>query len=506
MNKYHDFNFPESYLLAILVVTAIFLSPNALMAQQNQVEAPLSVIFRDFQNQNENQVRMAATEALNNNGQLAYLSGRAETRIFRGCFVAQGQNPKLAIFSDDGCNLFLSGPVLVEGQEVELNNIRILSRFGTGQHLPDLNQSFHNLTNFDNHAPAIVRGKEFSLIPGREYYVIIAYSNTVYRGNLDIDGCALYAYDGGGSLGPDRRFDLGHVSILASNLNYITHGQKRTFTAIPRNSAGIPLSAIAENDPLITNEDLDSIQYEWHLLTDDAEILIGDDKTLQQFQFNLPNNGGFITNAFFNKLLNDEVEYTIKVIARLDCQSVFGQATITVLPYNGEPNPSANTEEAESYWTDEDLAQSEKTFIVSQSSSIDLGSPQLIYPNVTIAENGSVTRSTEVTATGSVTSINSESLGVNIGLGSKTGLQSGISWELVTGTEVTNSKSTSETWSITQGGPGTFNFITQSFEVTTIYDMHTQWIYNTGYNVRVPTTVKATLIVSNQRFVAVPAN
>ncbi len=77
----------------------------------------------------------------------------------------------LALFSDDGCNVTLKGS-------------SVHARFGRGQHLPNLGQSFHVLP--------------VALSPGETVDITIDYRNTIYAvlpgQPPDIDGLTLFLY------------------------------------------------------------------------------------------------------------------------------------------------------------------------------------------------------------------------------------------------------------------------------------------------------------------------
>ena len=77
----------------------------------------------------------------------------------------------LALFSDDGCNVTLKGS-------------SVHARFGRGQHLPNLGQSFHVLP--------------VALSPGETVDITIDYRNTIYATlpgqPPDIDGLTLFLY------------------------------------------------------------------------------------------------------------------------------------------------------------------------------------------------------------------------------------------------------------------------------------------------------------------------
>ncbi len=93
--------------------------------------------------------------------------------IFEGYFQPVSDQTNLAIFSDDGCDVWI-------------NSVLVLNNFKKPQHLPTLQQSFHVL-------------KAFKPIAGQLYQIKIRYANTIYLGKTDIDGCTLFAFNGGGN-------------------------------------------------------------------------------------------------------------------------------------------------------------------------------------------------------------------------------------------------------------------------------------------------------------------
>jgi len=93
--------------------------------------------------------------------------------FFEGVFVPASSNTKLALFSDDGCDVWINGT-------------RILNNFKKGQHLPTLSQSLQVL--------------KFTFKPQQTYHIKIHYSNTIFTGEADIDGCTLFAFDAGGDM------------------------------------------------------------------------------------------------------------------------------------------------------------------------------------------------------------------------------------------------------------------------------------------------------------------
>lgn len=86
---------------------------------------------------------------------------------FEGQFIPAANTTRLAIFSDDGADVYLDGVLVFQG-------------LGLGQHLPSLEQSLHRI--------------EEELVAGRSYNVRVDYSNIIYGGSTDADGATLFAY------------------------------------------------------------------------------------------------------------------------------------------------------------------------------------------------------------------------------------------------------------------------------------------------------------------------
>jgi hypothetical protein len=115
-------------------------------------------------------------------GSLPYRSyGKEGSRTFSGKYVPPELPEEkkgrfvygLALFSDDGCNVKVNGNLVHE-------------RLGKGQHLPNINDSFHVL--------------QTALAPGEPTDITVDYSNTIYDDDPDssdypdIDGCTLFLY------------------------------------------------------------------------------------------------------------------------------------------------------------------------------------------------------------------------------------------------------------------------------------------------------------------------
>ncbi len=88
-------------------------------------------------------------------------------RVFEGTFFPSSNLTRLAIFSDDGCNVYIDDQI-------------VWSRFTVGQHLPTLKESLHPIP--------------FEMMAGRPYKIRVQYSNTIYTGTTDADGATLFAY------------------------------------------------------------------------------------------------------------------------------------------------------------------------------------------------------------------------------------------------------------------------------------------------------------------------
>jgi hypothetical protein len=123
---------------------------------------------------------------------------------FEGQFRAGSDRTQLAMFSDDGCDVFID--------DMEKP---VLKRFAVGQHLPDVNnQSFHLL--------------DFKFKKGKVYRIRVHYANTVYNGKTDIDGATLFGFNGGGEILETPPFRLEIVAfndfiVPRSNRNAIRY-------------------------------------------------------------------------------------------------------------------------------------------------------------------------------------------------------------------------------------------------------------------------------------------
>ncbi len=175
--------------LVILLAAIFAVAPRCVHANQPTGEMLLNLGDADFA-----LVVSAATQMAANGEDLGYRSAEApEERTFDVDFVPTAATTKLAVFSDDGVN------VLINGQSTNV------MRKGQGQALPDIANS--------------LRPIEYTFTPGQTYQIRIEYSNIIYTGGGDIDGCKLFAYDGGGV---QFRFDALTVTDALDGSNSVT--------------------------------------------------------------------------------------------------------------------------------------------------------------------------------------------------------------------------------------------------------------------------------------------
>lgn len=121
---------------------------------------------------------------------------------------------KLAIFSDDGCN-------------VTVDEKLVHSRYRKGQALPKINQSFYPL--------------DIELTPGKSVQIKVDYSNTHYipKPNApDIDGCTLFVYL--------ERIIPFHIVELAPK---IKDEDGNPIKGSEKPNIGLPLTPFVEEDP-----------------------------------------------------------------------------------------------------------------------------------------------------------------------------------------------------------------------------------------------------------------
>jgi hypothetical protein len=143
----------------------------SLHAEPGEITGTLVDVLTDLGSESSvTDARREAAEQASDEKQLKYKSVQKETKVFEGTYTPVSRRV-LAIFSDDGCRVTL---------KVGDNTIYIFDRFGKGQHLPSMSQSFHILPVW--------------LDADVTYEIKVEYSNTIYRGEVDIDGCTLFAF------------------------------------------------------------------------------------------------------------------------------------------------------------------------------------------------------------------------------------------------------------------------------------------------------------------------
>ena len=136
----------------------------------NPYDAPLHDVIENMEGAPWSAVQMAAQQQAEQTFGPVHRNipgGTPFFKVFEGTFFPASDLTRLAIFSDDGCNVLINGQL-------------VWSRFLMGQHLPNLNQSLHPIP--------------FALVAGRAYNIRVEYSNTHYFGTTDADGATLFAY------------------------------------------------------------------------------------------------------------------------------------------------------------------------------------------------------------------------------------------------------------------------------------------------------------------------
>lgn len=168
--------------------------------------ATLSGVFVDAGNASLAEVQALARRQFENPETDApkFPSDRVQRVTFTGWFVPASNQTRLAVFSDDGVDIFIDGKRYLPW------------RLGRGQHLPKMTQSFRLVRDTD---PNNWRNEIF--VANQVYHIRIEYSNILYvEGTpannyfVDIDGCTLFAFNGGG-----RIFDLEMVTPAGDPVN-----------------------------------------------------------------------------------------------------------------------------------------------------------------------------------------------------------------------------------------------------------------------------------------------
>lgn len=181
-------------ILIVLVALSVGFgtSGNALA----QTSRPLEDVLEDWQGYGWSDIVDIATYEAQNDGPL-YPSAPSATphyETFEGSFSPEDENTKLAIFSDDGCDVYI-------------NETKVHSGKDNGQALPNLSQSLHRIST--------------SFQAGQTYQIRVEYSNTEYKGAADIDGASLFAYTDGANL--PINISTNKTEICAGAVNSTPH-------------------------------------------------------------------------------------------------------------------------------------------------------------------------------------------------------------------------------------------------------------------------------------------
>lgn len=134
-----------------------------------QAVRPLDDVLEDWQGYDWDWIVDVAGWEAKNDGPL-YPSAPPvvpQYETFEGDFAPQDADTKIAIFSDDGCDVYIDG-------------VKVHAYLNQGQGLPNLAQSLRKIP--------------FSFTDGQTYRIKVVYSNTNYTGQTDIDGASLFAY------------------------------------------------------------------------------------------------------------------------------------------------------------------------------------------------------------------------------------------------------------------------------------------------------------------------
>jgi hypothetical protein len=136
-------------------------------------EYPLSVIALNLGDADTTAAQWIASQQASPGGAPVYTNAKMNSRAsFSGSFTPASKTTKLAIFSDDGCDVFVNGR-------------RVDAHLKMGQHLPNLRESFHTIP--------------FRANPGETYSIRVEYCNMLYAPGWDMDGATLFAFEGGGT-------------------------------------------------------------------------------------------------------------------------------------------------------------------------------------------------------------------------------------------------------------------------------------------------------------------
>ena len=169
------------FTLAFVALAVCFWSSSS----SAQAGRPLSDVLEDWQGYTWSDIQDTASWQAQNDGPL-YPSAPSSTpayETFEGSFTPSSADTKLAIFSDDGCDVYINGS-------------KVFGAKGRGQALPNLSQSLAKI--------------DYSFQAGQTYQIRVEYSNTAYLGAADIDGASLFAYSESGTTTQQSILKLQH--------------------------------------------------------------------------------------------------------------------------------------------------------------------------------------------------------------------------------------------------------------------------------------------------------
>ena len=207
---------------------------------------PIDPIFRDMGTASYSDVRNEAIQELGDYPKYKSMPASLPAYdYFCGYFIPDSNDTQVAIFSDDGVHLYVDGTC-------------ILSNMNVGQALPWLDNPPH---------PSLIP-LDLTWVKGKAYFIRVLYSNVSYLGSLDIDGCTLFAYNGGGSayecfvdIDTDSNND-GSINDSDEPIEEDSPGKYVELNADDDNSNGIP--DINEMGPVTGENDLVPVNLAYH--------------------------------------------------------------------------------------------------------------------------------------------------------------------------------------------------------------------------------------------------
>lgn len=163
----------SSLHIGILSLCLLLLCSLSPINAQTPLPVESGNILYDLRGKGYNEVvQKAGSAATPGSTALKRGSSKIEVLRFDVSFTANADTDRLAVLSDDGCDIYIQGGTMT--------STKFLSRRGMGQHLPNLGQSLWKVP--------------FTFTGGTTYTIQVVYTNTVYSGTTDVDGVTLFAY------------------------------------------------------------------------------------------------------------------------------------------------------------------------------------------------------------------------------------------------------------------------------------------------------------------------